>query len=385
MTSTLLELSCHDPIVARDGRPFGGGQNRMHAVAWPFPSVVAGSVRTALGKADPDRTFDDGTTPAELLRVAVAGLFPVVEERLYLPAPHDCVVHPTEGPLRAVPYPLGEGEGCDWPADGLSPVVLPADEANDEFKPKDGPAFWPIERLADWLLGGAVVFNTDFLSAPLRETREHVQSDAATGAVEESRLFTTAALTLTPLPRYGAKADAPFRERFSDITLITRVEADGWAGVRAAALNTWHPLGGKRRLAHWRAVPGGKWVPPPVLRGALEGASQVRMVLATPAIFSGGWRPGWLGEGLEGTPPAGGPTLRLVGVCTQRWRAVSGWSLAAPRGPKPVKRLVPAGGVYFFEVLRGSAAELAGGWLRSVCDDEQDRRDGFGVAVWGTW
>jgi hypothetical protein len=34
---------------------------------------------------------------------------------------------------------------------------------------------------------------------------------------------------------------------------------------------------------------------------------------------------------------------------------------------------------------RGSAARLAEGWLRPVSDDPQDRRDGFGLAAWGTW
>ena len=113
------------------------------------------------------------------------------------------------------------------------------------------------------------------------------------------------------------------------------------------------------------------------------------MVLASPAIFAHGWRPGWLNDQLTGSPWKDAPELRLVGVCIQRWRAVSGWSSAAlpnqPRGPKPVKRMVPAGGVYFFEVVGSSAAGLARGWLQPVSDDEQDRRDGFGLAAWGTW
>jgi CRISPR-associated protein Cmr3 len=46
---------------------------------------------------------------------------------------------------------------------------------------------------------------------------------------------------------------------------------------------------------------------------------------------------------------------------------------------------VPAGSIYFFEVRQGDGAALADRWLQSVCDDEQDRRDGFGLAVWGTW
>jgi CRISPR-associated protein Cmr3 len=50
-----------------------------------------------------------------------------------------------------------------------------------------------------------------------------------------------------------------------------------------------------------------------------------------------------------------------------------------------VKRISPAGGVYFFEIAEGSASGLADRWLESVSDDEQDRRDGFGLAAWGVW
>jgi CRISPR-associated protein Cmr3 len=59
--------------------------------------------------------------------------------------------------------------------------------------------------------------------------------------------------------------------------------------------------------------------------------------------------------------------------------------LAEPRGPKPVRRMVPAGGVYFFELLKGQSSDLEKLWLESVSDEEQDRRDGFGLATWGIW
>jgi CRISPR-associated protein Cmr3 len=166
---------------------------------------------------------------------------------------------------------------------------------------------------------------------------------------------------------------------------VTRATAGGWTGETISQLNILHPLGGERRLVHWRATADDPWSCPEAVRGALKQSGQVRMILATPAIFSGGWRPGWLKEGLIGRPPGGGPTLRLVGLTIQRWRAVSGWSLAQPRGPKPVKRYVPAGGAYFFEVVEGSAVDLAESWLQPVSDDKQDRRDGFGLALWGTW
>ncbi|MFO1429290.1 MAG: type III-B CRISPR module-associated Cmr3 family protein [Candidatus Competibacteraceae bacterium] len=71
---------------------------------------------------------------------------------------------------------------------------------------------------------------------------------------------------------------------------------------------------------------------------------------------------------------------------TGRWQPMSGWSLEqGRRGPKPLQRLVPAGSVYFFQVIAGDASQLADRWLQSVADEPQDQRDGFGLALWGIW
>jgi CRISPR-associated protein Cmr3 len=117
---------------------------------------------------------------------------------------------------------------------------------------------------------------------------------------------------------------------------------------------------------------------------ALAQTDRLTMNLVTPGVFREGWKPGWLHEGLKGRPFNGGPRLTLIGVCIQRWRAVSGWSYK-DGGPKPIRRVVPAGGVYFFQSDTKDNSALAEYWLRSVCDKEQERRHGFGLAAWGTW
>lgn len=386
--TTMLELTCRDPIVSRDGRPFGDGQgNRMRSTDWVLPSVVAGSLRSTLGKAA-QRAFSIETA-LELLQVEVGGVFPQVDGTLYLPAPHDCVVHPTQGPLRAAPQRF-EAVGCDWPIAGLRPVVLTDQQVHEEFKPLRPPAWWPLDRYAAWLTHGAFGFDDRFLRAPEVEHRTHVQLDLDAGAAEDGNLFTTAALLLNYLERNVARPGAAHVDRYAAITLAGRVRGNGWCAKEVAALDTLHPLGGERRLVHWRATAAtSSWACPREVHQALSSASKIRMVLATPAVFGDGWKPAWLDESLLGTPPGANAALKLVGMSTERWRAVSGWSLAnlpnQPRGPKPVKRVVPAGGVYFFEVIDGSASDLADRWLEPVSDDEQDRRDGFGLAVWGTW
>lgn len=394
MSTTTLRLTPHDPIIARDGRPFGAGQgNRMHGMAWPLPSVVAGSFRTALVKANPNLDFRNNM-PQRLMDIAVAGAFPTVGDQLYLPAPSNAVAEPDEDgkSIKMVHRvtPQDNFGGSDFPDDlPLQPVMLSEEQAVADFKPADVPAWWPIKAVSRWLLAEDVTFDKTFLGAAIQETRDHVHLDPDQGAAAEGKLFTTSGLAVTHLPRFGMENAATFEERLAKITLSVRVAIVDDAFEHVESLSAWHPLGGERRLVHWRRSEfDDAWACPPDLAEALNDApkNNICMVLATPAIFRHGWRPGWLDAGsLTGEPWEGGPMLRLVGVANGRWKAVSGWSLAPPRGPKPIRRMVPAGSVYFFEKVDGGGFPAADGWLRPISDDEQDQRDGFGLALWGTW
>lgn len=396
MIVTTLLLTARDPIVARDGRPFGAGQgNRMRGLNWPLPSVVAGSFRTALVKANPQLDFA-GDMPQRLMEIEVAGVFPSVGQELYLPAPNDCVWDEgTNKVHRVQPVTLTQDEGVDFPSSGLDPVRLTKEQAENDFKAKTIPAWWPRSKFEKWLIPThagyqSEWFDSGFLDKAKTEIRDHVCLDANTGAAAEGQIFATAGLNVTHLPRYGVSDSKTFAERLCEITLSVRVMTTDKAFEHVGKLNVWHPLGGERRLVHWQhSEASDLWKCPEPVRIALGEAKRIRMVLTTPAIFEHGWRPNWLdAHTLTGKATGDAPTLKLVGISNARWKAVSGWSLAKlkdqPRGPKPIRRMVPAGSVYFFETT-DNAASLADRWLQSVCDREQDRRDGFGLAVWGTW
>lgn len=339
----LLELTCRDPIVSRDGRPFGAGQgNRMRSVGWPLPSVVAGSLRATIGKvAQRDFSLE---TAQELLQVEVAGILPLADDKVYFPAPQDCVVHPTHGPLYALPQAIEES-GCDWPVAGLRPVVLSEAQVLTDFKPLASPTWWPVDRYAAWLAEHDVTFNDRFLRMPETEYRTHVQLDPNAGAAEDGNLFTTTALPLTHLARHGVDPTSAVPSRFAEITLAVRVRANDWCADAASTLDTLHPLGGERRLVHWKTIADADtWKCPTAIREALREASKVRMVLVTPAVFRDGWKPGWLNADLVGKPPRTDTALRLVGVSIERWRAASGWSLLI-RPLEVLTRCVLDGGV----------------------------------------
>jgi CRISPR-associated protein Cmr3 len=144
------------------------------------------------------------------------------------------------------------------------------------------------------------------------------------------------------------------------------------------------PLGGERRLARWSPASEGWPEMPGELKETIVESRRARLVLLTPALFEHGPLPAWSG----GAWPLGkGVNVSIRAAAIPRPEVVSGWDLAKGTA-KPTRRLVPAGSVYFVELagtpeaLRQWCEET---WLACVSDDAQDRRDGFGLAVLGTW
>ncbi len=395
-----LTFTPRDPIIARDGRPFGLGVGRhVKSVQWPYPSVLAGSLRTLMGKLLGGGFGPD--TVENLKSVTIAGPLPMYDGQLFLPAPKDvfffassAVRDDAEAHLGYLPKrpfcPRPEEEGCDNPA-GLLPVA-PLQTEEEEIKGIGNPAFWSMQRMTEWLstpngegLAPPPYLEEDaeienrslrmvrrgFLQSPATDRRIHVKIDSSTLAAEEQMLFSTSGLDMA-----------------EGLVMSARITEAGDFSHVLENLDTYHPFGGERRLVHWHRDTDAEnaWACPDRIGQALGGAAGIRMVLAAPGIFKHGWKPGWLEEGLVGHPP-GLPsvTLKLVGAVIDRRQPISGWSLES-NGPKPIRRLVPAGSVYFFRVEEGDPRELADKlWLQSVCDAPQDRCDGFGSALWGVW
>ena len=423
MSTIYLSITPHDPIIARDGRPFGIGQGiRMRSLDWPYPSVLAGSLRTMLGKMNGGFLQEDvDNLLKDLLDIDIAGPLPLKSTQLYLPIPKDILAKKDGKKIEAIPLrpaELRKGEVCDFPNSRLLPAMIPEtndDSNDDDFKPEKLPAFWSFEKMTAWLVNPSGLNfilckgsekkdddldiecnkkkkieiwddDPDFLGSPERDERVHTGIDPKTGtaAIEEGLLFMSVGL------------DISTAEKGEEIRLAARIEAGNPFEKIIGKLNEIHPFGGERRLAHWSKAdePAGWKCPLEIPEKLMElDTGRIRMVLATPAIFSKGWLPGWLDSAtLEGILPTLKDDqefkLKLISACTDRWRPISGWSAEAKsRGPKAIRRMVPAGSVYFFEAESAEAArDLAKiYWLESVCDGEQDRKDGFGLAVWGIW
>ena len=356
------------PIIVRSGRP-SLNQTNADPARFPPPSTVAGCLRTAWARTT-NRPFGP-----ELAELTVGGpLLLTRDDKVLVPKPADAVYFGHGNAtrcVRATPSRLDPGCGADLP-EGLLPVAL---TERIDGKPGNGPDWWLWEDLLEFRDQGAIALErlrANGWTPPSGDRRTHVTINAETRAAATGQLFQTEGLDL----------DAPVGTRDASaggLRILARCrEPLGEALVH---------LGGKRRLAALSPEPEPIWPTPPQGWAArIAAASGVRMTLLTPGVFSAGYRPGWLNARLEGSPPdAPGLKLRLLAVMVDRPQVHSGWDLAG-RKPRPSRKLAGAGAVYWFRIVDGTDTDsLEALWLASVSDLEQDRRDGFGLALPGPW
>jgi CRISPR-associated protein Cmr3 len=386
-----------DPLIARDGRPASTAQ--LRTVRFPYPSMLAGAVRTRLAAGDGSFTLA-GNALDELKRIAVHG--PLLAElaadgdevaEWYAPAPRDLLWTAGEdGRLsrrRLLPRAPGAGRLVDSLAESSLLPVFPRDGARPGKLASPPPAFWRWEAFERWLAGAPDDAAVDFGSLGVgdlpTERRVHLALRPGERVGLDGAIFMTSGL------RFLHRGGGPLQPR--RFALGLRCDGGTVEGRPLALSAQVAPLGGERRLARW--FPAGREWPrlPEGIRGAIQASRRARIVLLTPACFERGALPGRSG----GPWPGGGPVRAVVrAACVPRPDIVSGWDLAAvnapgkPKGrPKPTRRLAPAGSVYFVELDGGAGEDLArwcdAAWLACVSDGVQDRRDGFGLAALGIW
>lgn len=350
-----------DTLVVRDGAP---ADSVMRSLSFPWPSSLAGLVRTRAGTGPAG--FETGRVE-ELRALSIRGpILASLDEagelrHLWAAAPQDCVWHPTKQNAEVLERralgPSALPDGVESDLDGLQPVS-PIDGlgALPSTKATHGPAFWRWDLFEAWLAsdsrGGVTTFDASaregLRDELLREARTHVAIAGDTLTASHGQLFETQGL------RFADGA-----ERFGM-----------WIETDAVLQPGVGRLGGEGRLSTLRESSASPPRLPDTVREALRGKKRARVVLLTPGVFRLGHRP-------DGNQLGAAVVAAVVG----RPLAQSGWDFAADQ-PKASRRLAPAGSVYWIETDDAERWAEAR-WMSSICDDAQDARDGFGLCVVG--
>lgn len=369
-----------DPLIFRDGKPFTGTPGeRAKSLTFPFPATLAGAVRTRSG-THPQNGFDAGRI-GDLLDKTIQGPFLVelgedgsIATR-YVPAPADALLVET-------------AEKDMVQRHALTPIKMPEDAHVDltslsivghvpHIKEKPyhkSPRYWNWGAMQTWLIEATdskepINPKTIGLEELPREHRTHVSIEPGTQVAREGALFQTSGMEFI---RAGTEQLKDMRT----LALALATDADLEDGVDS--------LGGERRIVEWQktqqAIPEAT-CPDPIKKKVVD-QKRCRLILATSAYF----RAGYLPDATEWKKKHG---VEVSAVALSRYQTISGWDYKE-KSPKLTRRLVPAGSVYFLtfdDKATNKQIEdfIEAVWLRPISDDVPSQRDGFGLALIGTW
>jgi CRISPR-associated protein Cmr3 len=381
-----------DPLIVRDGRPFGPTPGaRANTLSFPLPSTLVGALRTRAG-SDTQGHFIE--KPETVLQYSMRGPL-LVEldesdeiEQYYLPAPADALLYTnSKQKVRRVwlsPQEELKNSISNQPDNlcYISPKEIIKGKAYS-----DAPSFWNAADFMQWLSqpedspsdsdNDFAFANPGIKSLP-KDTRMHVSINKDTQTGEDGLLYLTSGLEFV---RVEEQKDDAYRKSFHRLALAVDFDHPIKDDNRRLA-----PLGGERRLMHWRTGAGTFDEQLSAKRSEIieqiYQEKQARVVLLTPAYFQHGYRP-------ELQWSMGGVTATLKGVVNPRYQTAGGWDYKENQ-PKATKRIAPAGSVYYVAFAEDAdnadiEAWCNAVWLRNISDGEQWQRDGFGLAVLGTW
>lgn len=345
-----------DTVAVRDGRAFDAGRNAVARVVLPHPGTLGGAVGAAYGA-----TPGAGAESAARGRVVPAALHgPVVVQRLdtgrwraRFPQPR-VMVHDADGWHRLAPPGEREWSGVSSDLDGAALLPGPVGETGGWVDAATlGRFLTDRDALAP---AGAVPWLTE-RRVGLARTDERTARDGMLYAAEHLR------------PAVGGRVhSAGFA--------VGCVDPPGHAPADTVY------LGGEGRRAQvhdWSAAGDTGPLPPPV--DVSDG--RLLLYLATPALFTGGWRPADadLRGGRLVAAAVGAPQEIALGRPDRRTGAI---------GPRRLVWVAPAGSVYFvdFDGDTAAATRAAAAWHGTAFTPQTGgmlATAGFGLVLIGRW
>lgn len=371
--SFALAIQPHDVLLFRDGKPFSAGTDvRARSLFPPTPFTLQGAIRARVlfsSQVSPAEYVQGQTQEAQTLQQLIGpskggygqlrlrGPFLARREKgqwvRYFPVPADVVG--LNGGFELL-KPLQQFPGRSNLPDGLLMPWLCTDKRVEEkrgwISEKDLWAYFQENKLVK------VWEETEFVE---REHRFGIAIERVRRTVRESYLYL-----------------AEFLRLKEDVALW--VDVDGISETDLGGKTGFLQLGGEARVAYYevqQAAPDPIPTPPNPL------PRRFKVVLLTPAWFSGGWQPrgGNWGQFFSGS-------VRLVSAIISRYQPIGGAYVDDKRRreafQKPMRRFVPAGSVYFFE-HDGTASWTGMPFTETPSGEGSCGQIGFGACAIGEW
>jgi len=111
-----------------------------------------------------------------------------------------------------------------------------------------------------------------------------------------------------------------------------------------------------------------------------------KLYLKTPAFFENGWLPNWVNkESLVGeVGEKDGIKVKLITAFIGKPISIGGFDMFK-KVPKPMRKAVPSGSVYYFEILEGSFKEIVELFNNKSISEYDSQKFGYGISMIGAF
>ncbi|MCX8042438.1 MAG: type III-B CRISPR module-associated protein Cmr3 [Thermodesulfobacteriaceae bacterium] len=355
-----IKIVPNDNLFFRTGRPFGmGSETWTDSIFPPYPSTIYGALRTYLLfhrgslKKFREQDYEDIGSPGKKGSMKILGPLLAIKQSILFPAPFDLVKKK-------------ESEKLVF----LSKIS----------KPKFFFADYPHDNLLMFTGNNQVEEANAFIDdLTLKEYLECKKKEFS--YIKKSILYLIepkigiARERLTLTSKEGHLYRIPMIRLSRDNFILVRV-----SGVLNMPEKGIFNLGGEGKTVYYEKLEGNPLESLENLR--LNLTNRVfKIYLATPAIFEKGWLPNWIDEkSLEGN--FNGIELKLICCAIGKYVRIGGWDLAK-KEPKPMYKAVPAGSVYYFEVLDNTTEKGIRNTFHLKNISDINPEEGFGLSLVG--
>jgi CRISPR-associated protein Cmr3 len=357
-----LFLKPNDTFFFRDGRPFTRGeQSEGYSIETPFPSTVMGALRTAHIAFCGDMTqFANGEMKSVIgtkqslsgASIQIKGVFlGRGDGPLYYPTPRDLVSEKKSESAKLYPLSIESQRDTFSSSSKLSTLLT---WNISEMQVEHAGGYISCDNLRKYLIGETSCLTSEKSEFIIDEPKVGITRSHRTLATEEGMLY-----------RINMK-----RFRNSEFGFV--VDVDGIDQLPKSALIK---LGGEGKGFTYRVICQ-KTDPisdddRSTIRDVVRDSGKFKLYLATHAIFDDGWLPKCLHEDIE-----------LITAAVGNYVTIGGWNVAR-RGPKESYRAVPAGSVYYFQVINSEKTDAILDCLHYRNIGDQRTQEGFGLAYVG--
>ena len=374
MRNLAVNLEAIDTLFFRDHRPFTAGEDTYAESILPSPLTLYGAISScylqSIGKSLSDfkNNHDEklGRYSEELKEsnLKIKGMFLVKNGKFYLPTPANFYGYGKDKKeLMLHLAKVQNSKPYEWDIDNtdINPLSIPK-ITNKDLEQVNG--FIELDYIKPYFLNNiprnSVYYTDDFF-------------------IYENRYGNTLSGDLLTVDNLYSAVHLRF---YDEVNRITYSKASIAVIIEGLDENDFTEktisLGGERRRARLTLMDKVPSLTNPDVLTQVKNKKKFFLYLLTPAIFNSGWLP----------PVIGG--AKLVGAAINKPQYISGWkrNTDASGSPRPMKKAVPAGSVYFYIADKWTDEQFVNCYKEYNFNQSLSEiypAAGFGITIIGFW